>query len=152
MIALLVSKSQFYKSTLQRSVLEFINNDYELVQLYNLALEEMNYAVLEKNYIKNTSILFADLIQGKKNKLNIWNNEDFCNAVKTNNFLEKFKVFNVIIKINFKKGYRRNRVYNRAVDLFCDEILPVFNKSHLILKNTLDILLTKELELINYEY
>lgn len=103
---------------------------------FSACIDELDKAKNTK--LHNCWVRFLDLLINDKSKLVKYaGNQDLVNDFMKN--VDKFPIYGVMMKKNVYEGINERKLYDKAADnlsYYC----PIFNPTHLILRNILDIL------------
>lgn len=92
----------------------------------------------KRTKLKNSWVNFFNLlVDGKKNLKNYGGNEDLVADCKKFNFNYNFPIFGSRMRKNITKGIKRRELFDKSTVLLSD-CIPIFNSTHLIIRDTLD--------------
>lgn len=95
--------------------------------------------------LKNSWITFFHVLTSNKRQLkNYAGNEDLVDDFEKSNSEKKFPIYGLSMAENIKKGIKRRGLFDKSADLLAN-CLPIYNPTHLIIKDVLDCTGTKDL-------
>lgn len=95
--------------------------------------------------LKNSWVTFFNLLVDNKRKLkNYAGNKDLVEDFRSSDCLKKFPIYGSTMQNNVEKGINRRGFFDESSNLF-SHYLPVFSPNHLIVRDTLDCLITDDL-------
>lgn len=125
-----------------QTILEGIN--YRYIEYFNKCLAELSLAKNTK--LPNSWLSYFHLLVANKTKLkNYAGNEDLVSHFEKKFCTRKFPIYGKSMQKNVSKGVERRRLYYESTKILYDK-LPIFNPDHLIIRDTLDCLSTKDLK------
>lgn len=125
------------------SVLISISNYKDYKTYYEKSMNELSLAKSCK--LKNSWITYFNLlVDGKKKLKNYAGNEDLIKDFKKRKFVRKFPLYGEQICKNLEKGVNRRKLYDVSSVLLSNCLLNL-NPTHLIVRDILDCVSTKEL-------
>lgn len=94
--------------------------------------------------LKNSWITFFDLlVDGRKKLKNYAGNGYMVKDFKSYDCVAEFPIYGAAMTKNVEKGIKRRVLYNTSAN-FLSNCLPIFSPTHLIIRDTLDCLLSKK--------
>lgn len=109
---------------------------------YKQCQEELLLAKTKK--IPDCWISFYNILVDSKKKLkNYAGNGDLIEDFINNFCMEKFPIYGISMVENFDKGIKRRNLFDKSANLLAD-CLPIFNPTHLIVRDVLDCVLNKK--------
>lgn len=128
--------------SLHQSIVSAILKQGRYINFLKQCQEELLLAKSSK--LPNSWLSFYDLLVVEKKKLkNYGGNSELIENLKTIDCKKKFPIFGAEIDDNMKKGIARREVFDESAIKLSD-CLPIFNPNHLILRDILDCMMTKE--------
>lgn len=95
--------------------------------------------------IYNSWVTYFNLLVDSKRKLkNYAGNKELIKNFKMNDCCEKFPIYGKLIKENVEKGIKRRISFDKSTVLLSD-CLSIFNSTHLIIRDILDLFGSKDL-------
>lgn len=123
-------------------ILDAISDETKYKDYFNQCEEELLRAKNIK--IRNCWITFYNLLlDGRKKLKNYAGNEDLVEALENNDYEKEFPIYGAAMEENVKKGIKRRKLFDRSTILLSD-YLPIFNPTHLIIRDMLDCVLSKK--------
>lgn len=138
------AKIQALGLPLDSRILQTILSSEEYDEYFLECTQELTLA--KSTRPSNSWITFFDLLTDNRRKLkNYAGNEDLLSDFDRSDYLKKFPIFGNSMQQNVAKGLKRRELFYEAAELLSD-CLPVFNPTHLVIRDVLDQLLsTKDL-------
>lgn len=113
-----------------------IPKQHEHHQYYKLCIEELLRA--ESIKLQDSWVTFYNLLIGNRKDLkNYAGNRNLLKNFKSSDCIKKFPIFGTTIIENVNKGIRRRTLFDKAA-IILNDCLPIFNPSHLIIRDLLD--------------
>lgn len=126
------------------NLLNKISLEIACTNYYNQCKEELFQAKNTK--LRNSWITFFNLLMDNKTKLkNYAGNKDLIEDFENRVCIKKFPIYGKQMQRNVKKGIKRRELFDKSTVLLSD-CLIIFNPTHLIVRDVLDCLGTKELK------
>lgn len=123
-------------------LLNTISGKVPLNDYFEMCKKELMEAKSTK--LTNTRVTFFSLLVDSRKKLkNYAGNEDLINNFNKYDCVKKFTTYGAVIDKNLKKGIKRRELFDKSAD-FLSDCWPIFNPDHLIIRDTLDCLLSKK--------
>lgn len=88
---------------------------------------------------------FNLLVDGKTSLKNYAGNEFLVEDFKKSNCESKFPIYGASMRKNMEKGLQRRALFDKST-IVLTRCLPIFNPTHLIIRDVLDCICTKDLE------
>lgn len=129
--------------TVHPDIIGIIERCEILNKYFKACVDELELA--KKTKLRNSWVTFFDLLVAEKTKLkNYAGNEDLMEDFESTDSTERFSVYGALMEQNVARGVERRKLYNRASVLW-SYYSPIFNPDHLIIRDTLNYLSTKNL-------
>lgn len=135
-----VAKLQTLNITVHPSYLDAIEKctDTFYKQYLEKCSQELEY--LKNTKLKNSWVSFFNLHIDNERKLkNFAGNQELVEDFNKTDCLKKFKIYGSLIEENMKKGIETRELYDKSATSFSN-LCPIFNPTHLIIRDTLDCL------------
>lgn len=141
-----IAKLQALSFSIHSCLIEVIsgNNDYK--NYFNKCTHEL---IEDKNTkLLNSWVTFFNLLVDSKFKLrNYSGNEALVSDFRKIDLKNKFPVYGAIIQKRFLKGSSNRKKWDVGAEILGNH-LPIFNPTHLVIRNILDLLPIKDLEIL----
>lgn len=138
MIMQILTKYQALGMQISQSILETITNRDKLNEYFEKCKEELKLAMSTK--IDNCWITYFDFLVDCKKKLkNYAGNEDLVQSFNRTDLENKFPIYGPEILKNLEKGIKRRDKFDKSC-VMLSSFVPVFNPTHLVIKDVLDCL------------
>lgn len=86
---------------------------------------------------------FNLLVDGKRKLKNYAGNRNLAKCVQKSDFLSEFPIYGASMQKKVEKGLKTSKGFDESAGVFSN-ILPVFGPSHLVVRDTLDCLTSKD--------
>lgn len=138
-----LARLQMLNFALDQDILDALSNKNGFNNYFMKCKRELSTAKNTK--LPNSWITFFNLVNFDKKKFKNWaGNKDLIEGFNSSGYLLKFPIYGVEMKRNVEKGIKRRKLFDKsAVSL--TNCLPILNPTHLIIRDMLDKLRTKDL-------
>lgn len=143
-----IAKLQAMKITVHPELLDITserNNEYNPFTLYYIRCKDELLQAKNTRLHDNSWVNYFDLLVGnKKNLENYAGNEGVVKGFRLRHCEEIFPIYGASMRKRFEKGIFRRELFDKAAILLSD-CIPNYDSTHLIIRDTLDYLSTKDL-------
>lgn len=130
---------------IDQTLLNYISNKGTYNEYFTKCLNELEKAKNTK--LRNCWVTFFNILVDKEGKLVKYaGNEDLIQDFKVR--IGEFSIYGVSMQCKIEKGISNRKLYDNASNVL-SYFLPMFNPTHLIIRDTLDVLGEKDLEKLN---
>lgn len=138
-----LAKLQALKIPVHPSLLNTIQNNAEFEYYFNKCAKELLLAKNTKPH--NSWITYFDLLVANKRMLkNYAGNKELVNDFENSDLSKKFRIYGECMKKNVSKGMKKRKLFDESTVLLYNS-LPIFDPTHLIIRDILDNLTTSDL-------
>lgn len=135
-----LAKLQSLDISVPETFFDVISKNEEYDEYYNQCVKELLRAKDTK--FKNSWLTFYDFLVGSRKKLkNYAGNRDLIKDFQKSKCAKIFPIYGGSMIENVKKGLKRRELFDNSATLL-SEVLPIFNPTHLIIRNVLDCVLS----------
>lgn len=132
---------------LHPGVLKTLENNEEFNYYFNKCTQELLMAKSTK--LHNSWVTFYNiLVDSEKSLKNYAGNQDLVNDFYKSDINKKFRIYGTCMRKKMAKGVKRRELYDKSTVLLFSS-LPIFNPTHLVIRDIVDNLSTKDLAKLN---
>lgn len=137
------AKIQEFNLPVHSKILETISGDQKYKDYFEQCKSELLNAKICK--LKDSWLTYFDLLEDDKRKLkNYAGNKELIYDFKNSDCLNKFTIYEEQMQKNVEKGITRRGLFDMS-SITLSNCLPIFNPSHLIIRDIFDCISTKDL-------
>lgn len=127
---------------LNPAILSTISNKDDYNKYYEQCKAELSLAKDTK--LTNCWVTFFNILMDSRKKLkNYSGNLDLIEDFKKSECVKKFPIYGAIMQEKVKNGRKRRELFDKS-SIFLSECLPIFNSSHLVIRDALDCITSKK--------
>lgn len=139
-----IAKLQALNIPVDPSFMEPISKNHKYNEYFKKCKQELEAAIITN--IDSFWVTFFNLLVDSKRKLkNYAGNQVLISAVNKSDYLNKFPIYGPQVQEKVRKGLIRRELYDQSTKLLSDNI-PILDPYHLIIRDTLDLVSTKDLD------
>lgn len=140
-----LAKIKALNTRLCSDILEPISESRKKISYFEQCTRELLRAKNTK--LHNSWVTYYNLLVDNKKKIkNYAGNEDLLADFQKKDCVKMFSIYGAMMKENVKKGVKRRKLFDESAGYLSD-CWKIFNPSHLVIKDVLDFLRTKDLSI-----
>lgn len=124
-------------------ILDAITDNEEYKEYFEKCTSELSMAKGTKS--DDCWVTFFDLLEDSERKLkNYAGNKELVMYFNSCDYKQKFPIYGAEVKKNLEDGIHRRGLFDQS-EILLSECIPIFNPKHLIVRDVLDSVVTKDL-------